>query len=155
IADAVVSALKVKLLTPNLSPRKDTHSPSSEAYQQFLQSRFLSRRLDKDSGQRALDHAEKAIELDRNYAAAYALRSELTLNLGGMAWIDYRDAVERARRDLEKAMTLDPDLPDSYRVLSSLQSIAESNCPEAERTIQKALELSPGDADALGQSGWI
>ena len=155
IADAVVSALKIQLISPNPEGLKDAYSPAPEAYQQLLQARFLARRVDRDSLQKALEHVTKAVQLDPNYAAAYAERAGLTLSMGTMAWIDYKNAVEQARLDLEKAITINPNLSDPYRVRSLLQSTAESNCPEAERTIRKALELSPGDADALGQSGWI
>lgn len=150
IAKAVTSALRVKLLSEKsqaILPTSRTTSP--EAYQDFLQARYFANRLDKASQQTALEHINKAIQADPRYAAAYALRASLTVTSGAGGWAEYSEAIENARRDVEKAIELDPNLADAYRVLSRIQSFAESDCRTAEITLKKALELAPGNADSL------
>ena len=110
---------------------------------------------DKESAQKALDYINLAIESDAHYAAAYAWRASLTLGSGGLGWMDYSKAIEEARRDTERAIELDPNLADGYRVLSEIQGAVESNCRLAETTLKRARELAPGDANNLGWAGFI
>jgi len=155
IAKAVTSALQLKLLAGKSPAALPTSRSTPEAYQDFLQARYFARMGDKESAQKALDYINRAIQSDARYAAAYAWRAGLTLSSGGMAWMDYSEAIEKARRDIEKAIELDPNLADGYRVLSEIQSLVESNCRVAEITLKRALELAPGDAENLGQGGFI
>ena len=156
IARAVTSALQLKLLEGRSAAALQTsRTTNPEAYQDLLQARYFGRMGDKDSTQKALDYTNRAIESDAGYAEAYAWRASLTLVSGAMAWIDYPEATGKARLDTEKAIELDPNLAEAYRVLSEIQSKAESNCRAAQITLKKARELAPGDADNLGQSGFV
>lgn len=156
IANDVATALQLKLLGAGESPRsKAPQKVAPEAYQYFLQARYFAHMGDKESSQKAIEYINKAIERDPNYAAAYAWRASLTLRSGSMAWTNYATAADAARGDLERAIELGPELSDAYRVLSQLQAIVESSCRHAEVTITKALKLAPGDADNLGQSGFV
>ncbi len=156
IARAVSSALQPKLLAgKSQSPLHVLPTTNPAAYQYFLEARYFKRMGDRESNQKALDYLNHVIQADARYAAAYALRANLTLDAGGMAWMDYPEAIQRARGDIEKALELDPNLADGYRVLSLIQSLVESNCPAAEITLKRARELAPGDADNLGQSGFV
>jgi eukaryotic-like serine/threonine-protein kinase len=156
VAKAVASALQLKLLagrSPTTLTSSGTTNP--ETYEAFLHARYFEHMQDEKSARKALLYANKAIELDPNYAPAYALRASIELQSGGMVWMDYPEAIERARRDTEKAIALDPNLADAYRVLSMIQSWVESNCREAETSLKRAIDLAPGDPDNLGRSAWL
>ncbi|MGB2676699.1 MAG: protein kinase [Candidatus Acidiferrum sp.] len=156
IAKAVTSALQVKLLSgdsPAILPTSRTTSP--EAYQYLLQARNFATRMDKVSQQKALEHANMAIRADPRYAAAYAVRAGLTVTSGAGGWTEYSEAIENARRDIEKAIELDPNLADAYRVLSRIQSFADSDCRAAEITLKRALELASGNAENLATGAVI
>lgn len=152
IAKAVTSSLKLKLLAGK-SSLSASRTANPEAYQDFLQARYFTHMGDKESTQKAFGYINRAIQSDARYAAAYALRARLSLSSGLVAWMDYSEAIEKARRDAEKAIELDPDLPDGYRVLSQIQATGESNCRAGEMTLRRARELAPTDADNLGESG--
>lgn len=152
IARAVTSALQVKLLTGGSPPLLPTARILPAAYQDFLRARHFARMGDKASAQRALDYVNRAIQADAGYAPGYALRAGLALSSGGMVWMDYPEAVDKARRDTARAISLNPHLADGYRILSQIQAVAESNCRVAETTMKKARELGPGDADNFGWS---
>jgi serine/threonine protein kinase/Tfp pilus assembly protein PilF len=155
IARAVTSSLQLKLL-PGKSPANlPTPAIAPEAYQDFLQARHFAHMGDKESVQKALDYINRAIQADASYAPAYAWRAYIALTLGGLAWMDYPEAIKEARRDVEKSIDLDPNLADGYRVLSLIQSAVDGNCRMAETTLKRALELAPGDADNLGQKAGI
>jgi serine/threonine protein kinase len=156
IAAAVTSALQLKLHTSTRSttvPSPKTTIP--ETYEAFLHARYFSHLFDKESAAKGLEYANQAIQSDQNYAPAYALRATILLSAGGMLWIAPTEATESARRDTEKVIALDPYLADGYRVLSTIRAEIESNCPEAERSLQKARELAPGDPDNLGRGAML
>ena len=152
IAKAVTSALQLKLLAGR-SPA--TRTTNSEAYEALLHAQYFFHMQDEESGSKALDYANKAIQFDPNYASAYALRAAINLQSGVMSWIDLPKAAEKARRDTEKAIALDPNLADGYRVLSMIQAQGELNCREAEISLERARELAPRDPDNLGLSALL
>jgi TolB-like protein/DNA-binding winged helix-turn-helix (wHTH) protein len=156
IATAVASALQLKLLaskSPTSMPTSGTTNP--ESYEAFLHALYFSHMNDKESETKALDYANRAIQLDPNYAPAYALRASITLESGGMVWMDPSKAAEKTRRDTEKAIALDPNLADGYQVLSRIQSEVELNCREAEISLERARELAPGDPENLGRGAML
>jgi len=155
IARAVTSALQVTLLGEKSRATRPTSQVTPEAYEDFLHARYFARMGDKESARKALDYVNRAIQSDARYAVAYAWRASLTLSSGAMAWMDYSKAIQEARRDIEKAIELDSNLADGYRVLSQIQSVVESNCRVAETTVKRARELAPGDVENVGQSGSI
>jgi len=156
IAKAVTSALKLRLLGGKTSTTAQTsRTTSPEAYQDFLQARYFEGRGDKGSQEKAMDYVNGAIQADPRYAAAYALRASLTVNSGAAGWTDYREAMEKGRRDVDKAIGLDPSLADGYRALSRIQALAELKCSAAEATLKRALDLAPGDAENLSWGAFL
>ena len=156
IAKSVTVALRANLLAGKIAATvPSSRTTNVAAYQEFLQARYFARLGDKQSATQALKHINNVIQSDPNFAPAYALRGNLTLDAGGMVWLDYSDAIAKARRDVERAIELDPNLADGYRVLSMMQSLADSNCPAAKITLQRALDFAPGDADNIGQDGFL
>ena len=156
IAKAVTSALQLKLLTGRSATTLTTSGTTSpETYEAFLHARYFAHMQDEESARKALHYANKAIDLDPQYARAYALRASIDLASGGMVFTDYSEAIAKTRHDTEKAIALDPNLADGYRVLSMIQSWVESNCREAETSLKRAIDLAPGDPDNLGLSAWL
>jgi TolB-like protein len=156
IAKAVTSALQLKLRVGQPSatlPTAKTTDP--ESYEAFLHARYFAYMNDKESATKALDYTNRAIQFNPTYARAYALRARIALDAGGMAWVNPLKAADKARRDTEKAIALDPNLADGYQVLSRIQSEVELNCREAEISLAKARELSPGDPENLGRGAML
>jgi TolB-like protein/DNA-binding winged helix-turn-helix (wHTH) protein len=156
IARAVALALQLKLRAGGSSatvpPRGTT---KIEAYEAFLHARYFAHMNDKNSQERALAYANSGIQLDPGYAPTYALRASIVVQAGGMLWMDPSVAAKKARGDAEKAIALDPNLADGYRVLSYIQAEPELNCREAEISLRRARELAPGDTDNLVRSGML
>lgn len=156
IAAAVAAALQMQLgAEPISATGRSAEITKPEVFQTFLQARYFARLPDRGSSGKALEYATRAIQLDPSYARAYALRAEILLYAGGMTWVNYSDAGQRSLEDATKAIELDPRLPDGYRVVSRIQAEYDSNCPMAEKSMKKALELSPTDSETLALGGVI
>jgi tetratricopeptide (TPR) repeat protein len=83
---------------------------------------------------------------------AYAMIALACIELGETGHDPAHTAFVRARQAANKALTIDPDLSESYSALAALDMLA-FNWPEAERLFKRALELSPSNADAWDMYG--
>ena len=95
----------------------------------------------------ARDHFQRAIEIDPEFARSYA-----ALALGWMAGYNFegvtlRDALHRAQPLAEKALALDGTLAAGHAVQGFIY-LESLRLADAEARLQRALELSPNNAQA-------
>jgi serine/threonine-protein kinase len=142
IAGAVVAALKLKL-APGQQATSSHHTSSPDAYNQYLLGRQFFESFTVDGFERAVDAFRKAIQLDPNYAAAYA---ELAVSQYFVA-DDTGDTAqkEQALVTAEKAVALAPDAADGYAVRGYLRCQFVWDWVGAQSDFAKALALNPGD----------
>jgi len=92
---------------------------------------------------------EKAVAKDNNnfriyYGYAYILSREGTgENVVHSGYSD--DSYEKMRLMLLKAMTLNPDYAESYRLLAYINMVKDANIDEGIQAMTKALSLAPGN----------
>jgi adenylate cyclase len=153
ISQAIVAALKVRLL-PNerrAIERRGTANP--EAYTIYLLARQYL-----DSGSRGDFQREKAIirlsrravELDPDYARAWAMLAH------AMAVIpkDFRDDDSDGSAEAERALSLDPSCAEAYA--AKARALLLDNRPEEGlREAERALRLDPESYEANASAGAI
>ena len=149
IATAVVSALKVKLLQAPSS--KDRRTANPEAHNQYLLGRQFFFRSNVEDYRRAAQAYRKAVELDPDYAPAWAGLANATYWLAdiGESAAATAEGFERARAAAEKAVALRPDLADGYLARGFIRAALQWDWAGANDDLQRALALGPGNADAL------
>jgi tetratricopeptide (TPR) repeat protein len=96
---------------------------------------------------------EKAIALDRGYAAAYAGLAYAELySADYAASVDENAAArQRAQAAIDKSIALGPDLADGYAVRGWLRSTVTLDWSGGQADFEKALALEPGNAVAQRQ----
>lgn len=107
----------------------------------------------------SLPHFERAVQLDGNFAAAWAAIA--TTLEAAAEWADDRAVVEqRAKRAAVRALELDETIAEAHAVLGSLAFYREWDVKEAVFRYGRAVELNPRNADlqrsyasALGLQG--
>jgi TolB-like protein/cytochrome c-type biogenesis protein CcmH/NrfG len=152
IARSVVAALRLQLL-PQQEPTSNAHrTPNPEAYTQYLLGRHFFNQATLDGYRRAAQAYEKALAIDPTFAAAWAGLAHATYWIadGGMKTLEeieegQRLALERA----EKAIALGPDLPEAYAARGAIRSATQWDWDGARADFQRALALSPENADVL------
>jgi len=158
IAEAVVEALKVKLL-PGVRPTAgEGHSTNAEAFNHFLLGREFRRRgTAKQVYERARVELESALRIDPAYAPAWAELAHVLFSLaddaGGAAAVT--DAKHRARAAVERAVALDPTLPDALVERARMRETEEWDWNGARADAGRALALAPGYARAKRRYGWL
>jgi adenylate cyclase len=128
---------------------------SMDVYELTLRGFALKHRLDRDSLIAARELLERAVALDPDYAPAILYLGQvdaLDIGSGGITGryrlADLDEVIGRIRH----ALTLDPDLPAGYRILS--QALGRKG--DAEGALHAALrsvELAPSNADNLNFLG--
>jgi tetratricopeptide (TPR) repeat protein len=152
IAHSVVSALKVQLL-PGLSARPATNP---DAYAQFLLGRHLVKRGSPEGYRLGEIAFRKAVEMDPGYAPAWAMLARaIFYSADSVGWhaAGRQEDLARALEAADKAVQLAPDLPDGYVARGFLRSVKVGDWPGARSDLARALELSPGNAEALDTQG--
>lgn len=146
VAVRVADALTMSVL----SARPVPHMPSSAAYEAYLRGRYLRQEATQVSLARSLTHYERAIQQNPSYAAAYAGIADVYHVLGGPGWEfgPPRELLPKARDAAQRAIELDPDLPDGYAVRGMTRLWLDWNPASAEQDLRRAIALNASFAQA-------
>ena len=142
IARAVVTRLGI-----DDAQAANVGAPTTEkasAYDLYLKGRYHWHRRTSEGVQRGLEFFEQAIEIDPTYALAWAGVAD-SYEVGGGDYLDIpqQEAWKRARAAAERALEIDPDLPEALTTLADNLTFASYEFERAEQLFQRALELNP------------
>ena len=143
VARAVAKQIESRLL-----PQESSAKVVPEAYEAYLQGRYLWHRRsgsDLDASIRSFQHA---IECDPAYASSYAGLADSYLSLLDHNVMQPREATAKARPLLATALRLDESLAEAHSSLAHA-AFHEFDWPAAEREFMRALELNPSCSTAL------
>ena len=151
IAEKILIAMKERLMVDEAPEFVPAARTDITAYNLFLEARDLIFTRNPAKMERALELLDQAIEIDPNYAPAYASRAKaLTLlsdRPGSYGSIPAKEALSRSRADVDKALELDPELADGHAVMGLIN--ADTGRPDfAVSSLRRALELNPNSLDA-------
>lgn len=148
IAAAVVHALKVTLLDETVIHNTKTEAVNPDAYNAYLQGLFYLNKLGPANQRIAVDHFENAIAIEPEYAQAWAGLARASINYAAQGSDGVSAALQRGRDAANKALELNPDLPDAHVALSRINYAFDWDWNSAESALRRALELRPGDVGA-------
>jgi non-specific serine/threonine protein kinase len=141
VAKAVAEALKVALVPSELERIEKKPTQNVQAYNYYLQGRvkFWKGINTKESLQLIIGLFEKALQVDSNFALAYAGLSDCYSSYV-MFWVDPKKSwLEKAEKAALKALALDPNLAEAHRALSRLywqKGETEKAINEAEEAVK-------------------
>ena len=144
VTERIVRALEVNLLAneKDRSARVETDNP--DAYDCVLRGREQYRLFSKDGNCNARRLYAKAIELDPNYAAAYAGLAETCMH----DWfLGSPDALDRAYELALQAHALNPSLPLVFEALGNVHLFKKQH-KEAIAAARQWINIEPSNADA-------
>jgi len=153
ISDSIVKALRIKLRPNEEINRPKIPTKNMEAYQLYLQGRVMFHLAGRRTLNSAKDLFSKAIELDPEYALAYAGLAE-TLSYQYMFTGNDENDLNDAIIASTKAVELNKDLAEAY----SARGIAiaqKKHYVEAEKNFLKAIELNPNLFEAYYHFGRV
>jgi tetratricopeptide (TPR) repeat protein len=155
IARRVVGAAAVKLTRFEQERVLVKPTGSLAAYEYVLRGRERLVNATREENDGAQEMFQRAINLDPNYAAAYAALGGTYFDAAVSGWAEFpNEAVERAETLAQRALTLDPTTTSGYRLLAAIQMFRR-HYDLALRQIDRALEVNPSDTDSYIQRGFI
>ena len=147
-------------LAMNLSEREQRllarrPTTSTEAYELFARGRFVQQResLSRDAMERIISLYERAIALDPNFALAHAY---LAVAHGEFYWYAYDQSPARldlARASAERALLLQPELPEAHIALGEVYYRFSKDYEAALREYRLAQALEPSNPRAVEACG--
>ena len=145
IARAVADSLKVTLLGSDSAQK---NAPKNvEAHNAYLQGHFHLVRRNVEDYRKAVSYYDQAIELDPEYALAYAERAEAWAFIGDLTG-QRPTAYPKARSDAEKAVAIAPGLAEARAALGFIRCLVDWKFAEGLSELKRAKELSPANPTA-------
>jgi TolB-like protein/Tfp pilus assembly protein PilF len=148
IAKAIVTALKIKLLGEKGGPLVKNYTENLEAYSLYLQGRNLWNKRGEADLIKSIEYFEKAIEIDPNYALAYAGLGDAYSILGDNGFWLPEKAFPEAKAAALKALEIDDKLAEAHTSLAAIMRDYDWDFVSAEKEFKLAIELNPGYATA-------
>ena len=150
IAEKVAGELQTKLLDSEKRTLEKKPTENIEAYSNFLRGRELLKEGTEASVKQAVGLFDKAVELDPRFAKAYVGAAECHAILSNLGKEPFDESHSTARQLLERALNLDPNLPEAHAVFSAML-FDEDDASGSEAEARKAMELNP----SLPEPYWL
>lgn len=156
IARAIAKRLEILIDTQSPIRLANTLTNDSASYDLFLRGRNLYRAsIMEEDITKALSQLEKAVELDPNFAEAWATLGEAYLSAPAIAGsLDNDIYLAQAKFASERAIEIDPNQSFPYSILASVRTI-RSDPSGAMDLHNQALELDPNSPYALSNIGLL
>ena len=167
IAQSVLSELRTALLrrSADATASKEVvaavadavkgRSTDPEAHRLFLQARHFIDRTSGEDTRRGIEYLKQALALEPDFALAWAELSRAYASQANWGWASASDGFGRAREAAIRALELEPDLAEGHAGMGWVQMAHDRDWLGAEESYRRALELAPGNALALTQSGFL
>ena len=126
--------------------RRETNSP--EAYQLYLKGRYYWNKRTQETAKKAIEYFQQSIDLDPNYALAYAGIADSYIILGVYSGLPPHEAFTKAKAMAQKALQLDESLAEAHTALAYVKFRYEWDWSGAEEEYRRAIEVNPNYATA-------
>jgi DNA-binding winged helix-turn-helix (wHTH) protein/TolB-like protein len=139
ISERVVAALK-------LEPGKNAahrYTENAEAYRLFVRGRFHNMKLTPADSQKALSYYQQAIDIDPNYALAYAGISHVYRTLALSSEEPPQETFEKSIAAAERAIAIDSDLAEGHAALGIATFFFKRDWAASEASFRRSIELDP------------
>ena len=143
IAGAIVEKLQLKLAGDEAKGITKKYTNNNEAYQLWMKGRFYFAKRTKEDLYKSIEVFEEAVKLDPNFALAYVGIAESYTVIPSFPYASPAECVPKAKAAVQKALELDPDLPEAHTVGAMIAATYEWDWAKAEAGFKRALELDP------------
>jgi TolB-like protein/Tfp pilus assembly protein PilF len=155
IVASIATTVGPEITTAEIARTRGKRPGDFGAWDHYLRALSAYHRMTKEDVDAAIIDLERAIQIDAEFANAYALLGQCHAHVGMRGWVrPARPAFERARHWAELAVRLAPANPETHQALADVLSLT-GHADDAIRVAKIAIDLNPNLADAyvvLGQA---
>jgi TolB-like protein/Tfp pilus assembly protein PilF len=154
VALRIADALKATL-SPDVRARIEREPTKSlEAHNSYLLGTFYWNKRTGEGFERAIDHFQRAIELDNNYALAYVGLADCYNLLPFYGDADPGEAHPKARAAALRALEIDDTLAEAHTSYAFVETWFDWDWSVAEAEFERAIALNPSYAKAHHWHAW-
>lgn len=147
ISRQIAEKLRLRLTPVDQQRLASRGTTNPQAYELLLKARYAFDKGDADNFKKSIEYMNQAIQIDPNYALAYASLSAAYNALIDANIISPAEFGSKAEEGARKALELDDNLPEAHFAMAYVKSHAWE-WAAAEREMKRALELNPNMAAA-------
>ena len=130
-----------------VSAQRERPTDDLDAYEAFLRGRFYFAKGTPDNYAKSVEHYERAVALDADFAEAY---TELAATLSYWALLaEPEDQFPRAKTAAQLALEIDETLADAHAILGFIKFFFDWDWTGAIEAFDRASELNPDSPTAL------
>ncbi len=146
IVSSITEGLRLNLTGEERRRMVRSYTDNYEAFYAYTQGRYFWNKRTAEDIQKAITHFERAVQLDPNYALAYAGLSYAYCVLPDYANVPPNTAYTKAKENALRALQIDPKLAQARIALAQLHRRYDWDWAAAEAEYKLALEYDPNDA---------
>ncbi len=155
IAEQVINALGVALLEPARAALEVKPTKNLEAYDNYLRGNKYFQTYTEEDLRTAERFYQKAVDLDTSFALAYARLSQTHDALHWFGHDRTRERREQARQTAERALQLEPQLPEAHLALGMHYYHGALDYQRALNEFDLARARQPNNSDVLAAIGYV
>src|SRR2546429_600468 len=162
IAQNVADALRAQLLPAETARIANVSTNNPEAYDLFLKAEYFANQIysatakdPAETARKAVGLYEKAVDVDPNFALAYARLSYLKARLYWYNTDPSPQTIDAARKAAERALELQPELPEAHLSMGYVHYWGRRDYDAALAEFDKARKTLPNSANVLTAIAFI
>jgi len=156
LAERVAQGLNIALVERERRALRSRPTENMEAYDYYLRGNDYYHRTYRESDFKiAIKMYEKAVELDPEFALAYAQLSRCHATMYWQYYDHTPERVEKAKKAVDRALQLEPDLPEAHLALGHHYYHCQSDWDRALDEFAIARRSLPNDSDLLSFIGFV
>src|SRR5215472_17392470 len=145
VARAIAGQIRVRLTRQVEQRLSNAPLVNAQAHEAYLQGQQAWNLRSKEGSQRGIEEFQRAVEIDPNYAPAYAGLARAYALSPVYGFLSELEAMPKARDAATRAIALDDSLAESHSTMGFVKAHYESDWASAEREFKLALKLNPSD----------
>jgi TolB-like protein/DNA-binding winged helix-turn-helix (wHTH) protein/Tfp pilus assembly protein PilF len=147
VARAIANEIKITLTPEEQMSLAAVRPVNPGAYEAYLKGRYYWNKRTAEGIRKASDYFQQAINQQPNYGIAYSGLADCNSGLAWHGFASPTEALPRAKAAALKAIEIDPTSGEAHASLALALS-HQRNWAAAENEFKRALQLSPGYANA-------
>jgi serine/threonine protein kinase len=148
VAQAIAKEIAINITQQE---KNQFHVPcpiNPEVQLEYFKGRYSFYQFNYQGFQNALAHFKRAIEIESNFAVAYAGQASVYFLLGFLGFEPYPELFPLSRLLAMKAINLDDELAQAHTILGWIKLCYDWDWQDARKEFERALELDPNNAIA-------
>ena len=147
LARNVANGLRIKLSGQGGQRLAKRYTENVEAFQAYLKGRYFLNKRTPEGITKSIEYFRRAIEVDPNYALAYAGLAEGYDKAYWFMELHPKEVMAKQKEAAARAVQLDDSLAEAHVALATVYANGW-DLLSAARELERAIELDPGNVDA-------